>query len=126
MPPKFDRHRSFMQWDGDRWEINVIGHGLLGSELYLRPRRCGMGWLGSFAIAAGASTIWEYGIEANGVRPSAVDLVYTPLSGILFGEVRFQAWRAADAIGNRAWRTLLRGVFDPVGEFDTSLLNAPC
>jgi hypothetical protein len=124
--PKFDSHRGFMEWDGDHWKINVIGHGLLGSELYLRPRRCGVGWLGSLAIAAGTSALWEFGIEANGVRPSAVDLVYTPISGLVLGELRFWAWQATGSLSDSTWRTVLRSLVDPVGEFGRVTFDSPC
>src|SRR4051812_5338342 len=45
-PPLFDTSQRAFEWDGDRWPINVIGHGLLGSELYLRARTCNFGWAG--------------------------------------------------------------------------------
>jgi hypothetical protein len=115
-PPIFDPHKGFMEWDGDRWYINTIGHGLFGSELYLRARTCAMPWYGAAALAGAMSALWEYGYEGNGVRPSALDLVYTPLSGLVFGEGRFALWNAAGAIENRTTRIILRAVVDPLGE----------
>jgi hypothetical protein len=126
LPPKFDTSRRFMEWDGDDWTINVLGHGLFGSELYLRPRRCGFGWLGSLGYAAAASALWEYGFEANGVRPSGVDLWYTPLSGIVIGEARFQLWRLSGKVNDATWRSILGAVADPIGEFAVGLVGAPC
>ncbi len=117
-PPLFDASASFMQWDGDPLAINVVGHGLLGSELYLRARQCHFGWFGSFVFAAGASAIWEYGIEANGTRPSAQDLVYTPLMGLALGELRYGAWTAAGKLKRGTERAVLRAVFDPFGELE--------
>ena len=32
-------HRA-LEWDGDPWYVNTLGHGLFGSELYLRARMC--------------------------------------------------------------------------------------
>src|SRR4051812_23912933 len=43
-PPVFDPEKSFMRWDGDPLVVNVVGHGLFGSELYLRARQCRFGW----------------------------------------------------------------------------------
>ncbi len=126
MPPKFDSSRPFMTWDGDRWQINVIGHGLLGSELYLRPRRCGFGLLGSLGFATVSSAAWEYAFEANGVRPSGVDLWFTPLSGLILGEARFQAWRAAGGIRESVFRLLVQSVLDPLGEFSSAALGLGC
>jgi hypothetical protein len=37
-PPKFDTSKPAFEWDGDPWPINVVGHALMGSELYLRAR----------------------------------------------------------------------------------------
>lgn len=126
MPPEFDASRPFMTWDGDRWQINVIGHGLLGSELYLRPRRCGFGVLGSLGFAAVSSAVWEYGVEANGVRPSGVDLWFTPLSGLVLGEARLGIWRAAEAIRAPALRHLVQGLVDPIGEFTAEVFDYGC
>jgi hypothetical protein len=125
-PPVFDTTRPAFEWDGDRWTTNVIGHGLLGSELYLRARTCHLGWAGSLLFAAAASTTWEYVFEANGVRPSGQDLWYTPLSGLVIGEARFQAWRAAEGIASPALRTGLRILLDPLGEFERRAIGCGC
>lgn len=119
-PPVFDTSRRAFEWDGDRWEINVIGHGLMGSELYVRARLCGFGALGSLAWTAGASAVWEYGFEGNAVRPSALDLVWTPLAGMALGELRYRVVRAAD---KRDW-IVLRAIFDPFGEIEHTITHA--
>jgi hypothetical protein len=126
LPPKFDPDRRFFEWDGDHWFINVVGHGLLGSELYLRGRTCGFGWGGALAWAASGSAIWEYGFEASGVRPSALDLVWTPLAGLGLGELRFQVLRASSGIRDRTARGIVRAVFDPFGEIDHALSGDAC
>lgn len=117
-PPIFDASKPFMRWDGDPLVVNAVGHGLFGSELYLRARQCRLGWAGALAFAAGTSALWEYGFEANGVRPSAQDLVYTPLMGLLLGEARYQIHRAAGSIRGAAARGVVRGVVDPLGELE--------
>jgi hypothetical protein len=114
--PIFDTHAPAFEWDHDPWTINVIGHGLMGSELYIHARMCNFGWPGSFAFAAIASTTWEFGFEASGVRPSAWDLVYTPIAGLLLGEARFQLARVK----------ALRPIVDPFGELGRSVLKSPC
>ena len=124
-PPLFDADRPAFRWDGDSIALNVVGHGLMGSELYLRARTCAFGWAGSLAFAAGASAVWEYAFEGNGVRPSAQDLVYTPLMGLALGELRYFVWsraRRSDAGPSVRW---LRYVFDPIGEFER-VLGSPC
>ena len=124
-PPLFDTKRSAFEWDHDRYTINVFGHGLLGSELYYRPRRCGATMLESLAFATAASAVWEYVFEANGVRPSALDLVYTPLSGWVLGEARFLGWSAASGISNRTLRGVVRALLDPLGELSRAA-GTPC
>jgi hypothetical protein len=120
-PPKFDTSQPFMRWDGDPWFINVVGHGLFGSELYVRARQCRLGWAGSLAFAAAASTTWEYVFEANGVRPSALDLVYTPLMGLALGEARYAVHRAAAGLRSPGARAVVRAVVDPLGEIERAL-----
>lgn len=120
-PPLFDRHAPAFEWDHDRWTINVIGHGLMGSELYLRARQCALGVPLSFAFTAAASTVWEYAIEGNGVRPSAEDLVYTPLAGLVLGEGRFQLFRLASGLAAPGPRAVLKAVIDPFGELERAL-----
>lgn len=118
MPPKFDGKQPFMRWDGDPLVVNVVGHGLLGSELYLRARQCRFGWGAALAFAAATSAVWEYGFEANGARPSAQDLVYTPIAGFLLGEVRFAFHRMADGLSSSGARAVVRAVVDPLGELE--------
>lgn len=124
-PPKWDSRRPWFEWDGDHYQVNVIGHGLFGAELYYRPRACGWSVLASLGFAAGASAIWEYGIEASGVRPSAEDLVYTPLAGALLGEFRLWSFRQSKQIHARFLRGLVRGIVDPFGELERAL-GTPC
>ena len=122
-PPIFDSSRRAFEWDGDHWTINVIGHGLLGSELYLRARTCGFGWAGSLAFAAGSTVVWEYAFEGNGVRPSLLDLIYTPLSGLVLGEARHYAWRSADDISDPTWRAVVKAIVDPLGELERATVS---
>jgi hypothetical protein len=124
-PPLFDSSRPLFEADHDRWQINVLGHGLFGSELYLRARACRKPLWQALLFTGAASTLWEYGFEANGVRPSGLDLVYTPAAGLLLGEGRFQLLQLARRMSPSAGRTTLRAVVDPLGELER-LLGAPC
>lgn len=117
-PPKFDPGQPWMRWDGDPLFINLVGHGLFGSELYLRARQCRLGWGGALAFAAATSALWEYGFEANGVRPSAQDLVYTPVMGLALGEARYALHRAAGQLKSLTARGAARAVLDPFGELE--------
>jgi hypothetical protein len=120
-PPVFETSRGAFEWDGDPWYVNTIGHGLFGSELYMRARTCHLPWYGALVFAAASSAVWEYGFEGNGVRPSALDLVYTPLAGMLLGEARYVGWTRAKTIESPALRGTLRAVLDPFGELERAL-----
>ena len=124
-PPRWDGSRPWFEQDGDRWQINVIGHGLFGSELYLRARVCRKPPWQALLFTGLASGVWEYGFEANGVRPSALDLAFTPAAGLLLGELRFFGWSSAGRLRGGATRTALRALFDPLGELER-LVGAPC
>ena len=119
--PRWDSERDFFEWDGDPWPVNAIGHALFGSELYLRARTCGQGPPVALAFAALGSVVWEYGFEASAVQPSALDLVYTPAAGLVFGELRYAGWRMASVLRDRTWRNVLKAMLDPLGEFERAL-----
>jgi hypothetical protein len=120
-PPIFDSSKPAFEWDGDPWYVNTIGHGLFGSELYLRARMCHLHWYGALVFAAASSTAWEYAFEGSGVRPSALDLVWTPLAGGALGEGRYLAWQAAAQIQAAGVRGVVRAVIDPFGEMERAL-----
>jgi hypothetical protein len=124
-PPIFDSKKPAFRWDGDPLVINIVGHGLMGSELYLRSRQCAFGWAGSLAFAAGSSVIWEYIFEGNGVRPSVQDMVYTPLMGLALGEFRYQLWRWGKRMKSPGGK-FLQGVVDPFGELERGVLGSGC
>jgi hypothetical protein len=125
-PPIFDPHKPAFQWDGDPVVINVVGHGLFGSELYLRARQCHFGVIGSLAFSAATSAVWEYAFEGNGVRPSVQDLIWTPFAGgLLLGEGRYQVFRLASRIDAPVLREVVKSVMDPFGEIERAI-GASC
>jgi hypothetical protein len=111
-PPEFRRGAGLFRSDGDPWPLNVFGHGLFGSEVYLRARQCGHGAAASLAAAALVSTVWEYGVESFAKRPSAIDLAWTPLGGAALGELRYRLYRRS----RRGGRSVLSWIVDPLGE----------
>lgn len=124
-PPRWDSSRPFFERDGDRWQINVVGHGLFGSELYLRARTCRKPLWQALVFTGLASATWEYGFEANGVRPSALDLAFTPAAGLVLGEARYLVWSRARRLPASAARSALSALVDPLGELERAL-GAPC
>ncbi len=118
-PPVFRADRSLLESDGDPWSVNVIGHGLFGSEIYLRSRQCGGAPLEAFAWTAGASTVWEYAVEGSAKRPSAIDLAWTPIvGGLVLGELRFQAHRWLGSERPGILRRIAPTLLDPLGSLE--------
>lgn len=112
------------QSDGDPWTINVLGHGVQGSEFVLRMRREGFS---PWQAALGGvlhSTLWEYGVEGWHETPSAWDLAWTPLAGAVLGELRHRVSSfAQQRDGHLGWR-LVACASDPVGELDAWIERA--
>lgn len=125
-PPLFDTTQKAFQWDYDPLRINLVGHGLMGMELYHRARMCRLSIPAALAFTASATVVWEYGFEANGVRPSAQDLVYTPLSGLVLGEARFRLYQQVTKLSSAAARSVLSAVIDPFGELERRTEVFPC
>jgi hypothetical protein len=122
-PPELRRDRTLLESDGDPAWLNGIGHGLFGSEVYGRTRQCGHGALAAFLATAATSVVWEYGLEAPHKRPSAIDLVWTPVVGGVLGEARFRLHRSLRARGSAPW---LLFVVDPFGEAERRLVGSGC
>jgi hypothetical protein len=74
-------------WDRDPWPINYIAHPLQGAVFFnsLRSQNCS--FLTSAAFNLFHTYLWEYVIEAVMERPSAQDLIITPVTGIALGEL---------------------------------------
>jgi hypothetical protein len=124
-PPLWQSGRPLFEEDGDRWQINVLGHSLFGSELYLRARVCRLPVWQALLFTGLASATWEYGFEASGVRPSALDLTFTPAAGLVLGEARYFAWRSTRGLAHGPLRTTLSALVDPLGDLERAL-GTPC
>jgi hypothetical protein len=122
-PPEYHFTPNVLASDNDWWYFNLIMHGLFGSEMYLAARDWGRGPVGAVLFAIFASTAWEYLIESWTKQPSAVDLFFTPAFGVLLGELRYQAVRAAYRMGNKPLSRTLRILVDPLGELERTLLG---
>lgn len=74
-------------WDDDFWFHNYIGHPYGGSVYYNTIRSQGASPGASFLFVTLLSTQWEYFFEALAERPSIQDLLITPITGSILGEV---------------------------------------
>ena len=124
-PPEWRSDAPAFESDGDPWPINLVGHGLLGSELYLRHRETSHGPWVSLAATTAWSLVWEYGVEAWHKPPSGIDLAWTPLAGVLLGEARYRAVLGLRDGAPAAWRHVLLYVVDPLAQLERDLLGLP-
>lgn len=119
-------------WDGDNFVFNYILHPYAGAVYYMGARSLGFNRLGSFLYCTAISTVfWEYGIEAFMEKPSIQDLILTPLSGLLLGEVFYKLKRriVSDGYrlwGSRAWGNIMAFLIDPVNEVIGLFAGNPC
>jgi hypothetical protein len=124
--PEFRSDRMLFESDGDPWVINVVGHGLFGSEVHSRVRQCGGSLIQAIAFTTASSIVWEYAIESFTKRPSAIDLMLTPVLGGLLGEGRFQLQRWLRQQPRGFWRRFGEIVVDPLGEGERAWLKTRC
>ncbi len=80
LPPK---------WDEDHWSFNYLVHPYMGSLTYLAWRNRGGSPLSGLLVSGLNSTLYEYLIASAIQRPSANDLIITPLTGAILGEAIF-------------------------------------
>jgi hypothetical protein len=121
--PAHDGSRGFFAWDQDPWALNLIGHGLFGSEIYLRHRQSHHPpWL-ALTMTTLWTLLWEYVVEAWHKHPSAVDLLWTPAGGALLGEGRYWLYRRILRMRASGGRRALLYLIDPLGQLERELLG---
>ncbi len=77
-PPVFDK---------DKWYFNYIGHPYGGAFYYNAVRSQNATVLQSSLFNLGHTLLWEYVIESGLEQPSIQDLIVTPVTGIILGEL---------------------------------------
>jgi hypothetical protein len=82
--------------DNDRIIFNYVGHPLAGSEFHVIARNRGLNAWESLAYGFAMSTFFEFFVESAYERASWQDLWITPVSGMVFGELRWQAKKALE------------------------------
>lgn len=75
-------------WDADGYLINQFWHPYHGSNYYNAARSNGLEFWESAPYAFFGSLTWEYFFENE--RPSYNDIVNTPVTGIILGEISFR------------------------------------
>ena len=77
--------------DNDLWIVNYVGHPYQGAYFYNAVRSQHASILQSSLFCFGHSMLWEYFTEAFFEQPSIQDLIVTPITGIIFGELAHRA-----------------------------------
>jgi hypothetical protein len=77
--------------DKDLWYINYVGHPLQGSYYYNAIRSQGATKLQATLFTCSHVIIWEYLIEGGIEQPSIQDLLVTPITGAIVGELTHYA-----------------------------------
>ena len=77
-------------WDDDHWSFNYVVHPYMGSLTFLATRNRGGSIVESFFQSAFHSAFYEYFVVSSLQRPSANDMIVTPIGGLLIGEAVFR------------------------------------
>ena len=80
--------KNGFEWDVDGYLMNQFWHPYNGSSYYNLARSNGLGFWESAPYTLGGSLMWEYFMENE--PPSYNDIVNTPITGIILGEISFR------------------------------------
>lgn len=80
--------RNGFEWDLDGYLMNQFMHPYHGSNYFNLARSNGLEFWESAPYAVGGSLMWEYFMENE--PPSYNDIVNTPITGIILGEISFR------------------------------------
>jgi hypothetical protein len=80
--------KSGFKWDVDGYLMNQFWHPYHGSNYFNLARSNGLEFWESAPYAVGGSLMWEFFMENE--PPSYNDIVNTPVTGIILGEISFR------------------------------------
>jgi hypothetical protein len=118
-------------WDSDDWMLNYVGHPYQGAIYYVVARHSGFDWKGAFLYSTFCSTfIWEYGFEAFAEVPSIQDLIITPVTGAILGELLLQGEEkilknGGTVLGSKILGNISLFLIDPAGHTVSALKKIP-
>lgn len=112
--------KTGFKWDVDGYLMNQFWHPYHGSNYYNLARSNGLGFWESAPYAFGGSLMWEYIMENE--PPSYNDIVNTPVTGIILGEISFRVSNLIideSAVGfERFLREFTSTLIDPMQGFN--------
>lgn len=122
----FDNYRGDMQraftsppvFDQDKWYFNYIGHPYAGAAYYNAVRSQNAKIWQSSVFCLAHVLLWEYVIESGLEQPSIQDLIVTPLSGIVLGELVHRGTMAMARNGFKWYEVAAVVVFNPMFMFN--------
>ena len=107
-------------WDNDGYLTNQFSHPYHGAAYFNAARSNGLGFWESAPYAFGGSLMWEYFMEDQ--PPSYNDIVNTPVTGIILGEISFRVSNLIIDESTSGFERLLREtgalVVNPVAGFN--------
>lgn len=111
-----DNVKSGFAWDDDNFYLNNIGHTYQGSAYFNAARSNGLSFWQSVPYTFLGALAWEITCEKE--QPSINDMIVTPVSGVLMGEI---SHRLVPAIvderergAKRATREALAAITNPI------------
>ena len=115
--------RGFV-WDADGFETNQLFHPYSGALSFTMARSSGLNFWKSLPYSFGGSLMWELFMETE--YPSMNDIITTPMSGIVLGEISYRVSNLILVTGGRNfWRNLISTLVSPSNGFNR-LLRGGC
>lgn len=99
--------------DKDLAVINYIGHPYQGSFYFNATRSQGALFWQASLFTFMQSVLWEYVWEGGLEQPSIQDLIFTPLGGILLGELSHRATLAMRKNGLQWYEIIVTCIINP-------------
>ncbi|EHO41552.1 hypothetical protein Calab_1938 [Caldithrix abyssi DSM 13497] len=107
-------------WDADGFETNQLFHPYSGALSFTMARSSGLDFWKSLPYSFGGSLMWELFMETE--YPSMNDIITTPMSGIVLGEISYRVSNLILTTGERGfWRNLASAFISPSNAFNRLL-----
>ncbi len=104
-------------WDSDGFEMNQLFHPYSGALSFTAARSSGLSFYQSLIYPFAGSLMWELAMENE--YPSINDIVTTPMSGIVLGEISYRISNLIFYSGKRNfWRTAASSTLSPMSGFN--------
>ncbi len=104
-------------WDTDGFETNQLFHPYSGALSFTAARSSGLGFWQAFPYPFFGSLMWELFMETE--YPSINDVISTPMSGIVLGEISYRVSNLILLSGRQSfWREMTALALAPMNGFN--------